>query len=93
MRLIDIIKETGVTDSATADKFRNIDIEDVCTDSRKCRHGSLFIAVKGAAADGHKYICNAIDNGAKVILYENEENIEEYRRDDILFIPVKDGRL
>lgn len=92
MRLIDIIKETGVTDSATADKFRNIDIEDVCTDSRKCRHGSLFIAVKGAAADGHKYICNAIDNGAKVILYENEENIEEYRRDDILFIPVKDGR-
>lgn len=92
MKLIDIIKETGVTDSATADKFRNIDIEDVCTDSRKCRHGSLFIAVKGAAADGHKYICNAIDNGAKVILYENEENIEEYRRDDILFIPVKDGR-
>ena len=92
MRLIDIIKETGVTDSATADKFRNTDIEDVCTDSRKCRHGSLFIAVKGAAADGHKYICNAIDNGAKVILYENGENIEEYRKDDIVFIPVKDGR-
>lgn len=92
MRLIDIIKETGVTDSVTADKFRNTDIADVCTDSRKCRHDSLFIAVKGAAADGHKYICNAIDNGAKVILYEDGENIDEYRREDVVFIPVKDGR-
>ncbi|MBR7157853.1 MAG: UDP-N-acetylmuramoyl-L-alanyl-D-glutamate--2,6-diaminopimelate ligase, partial [Bacteroidales bacterium] len=56
MRLIDLLK-----DIETLDEIRcsGREISSVCTDSRKCTQGSLFIAVKGAEADGHKYIASA----------------------------------
>ena len=42
----------------------DIEIKDVQIDSRKIKTGSLFIAVKGAAADGHQFIDKAIEAGA-----------------------------
>lgn len=44
------------------------DIQEICTDSRKCSNGSLFIAVKGAESDGNDYIDAAIGNGASAVL-------------------------
>ena len=43
----------------------------VCNDSRKVAHGSLFIAVKGFASDGHTYIATAIGKGACAIVCED----------------------
>ncbi|MFL5742177.1 MAG: UDP-N-acetylmuramoyl-L-alanyl-D-glutamate--2,6-diaminopimelate ligase [Flavisolibacter sp.] len=48
----------------------NIDINDVQIDSRKVKPGSLFIAVKGAAADGHQFISKAIGQGAVAVVCE-----------------------
>ena len=48
----------------------DIEIEDVQIDSRKMKPGSLFIAVKGSAADGHLFIDNAIGSGAVAIVCE-----------------------
>ena len=48
----------------------DIDIKDIQIDSRKVAKGSLFIAVKGAAADGHKFISKAIELGAVAIVCE-----------------------
>lgn len=92
MKLIDLIKNTGVTGSVS-NTLCDMKVADVCTDSRKCTRGSLFIAVKGAAADGHKYIPDAIENGASVVLYEDGAEIDQYRRDGVVFIPVRDGRV
>ncbi len=92
MRLIDIIKNIGVLGNIPQ-VLCSTEISDVCTDSRKCSCGSLFIAVKGAAADGHEYIPNALENGATVVLYEEGAEIEEYKKEGIVFIPVKDGRV
>ncbi|TAH04428.1 MAG: UDP-N-acetylmuramoyl-L-alanyl-D-glutamate--2,6-diaminopimelate ligase [Sphingobacteriales bacterium] len=39
-------------------------------DSRKAGPGTAFIAIKGAAADGHQYITKAIELGATVIVCE-----------------------
>jgi UDP-N-acetylmuramoyl-L-alanyl-D-glutamate--2,6-diaminopimelate ligase len=39
-------------------------------DSRKVNAGTAFIAIKGAAADGHNYIAKAIELGATVIVCE-----------------------
>ena len=50
--------------------FREADIEVVSCDSRTCTPGSLFIAVRGADADGHTFIGKAIENGAKHIACE-----------------------
>jgi UDP-N-acetylmuramoyl-L-alanyl-D-glutamate--2,6-diaminopimelate ligase len=47
-----------------------IDVKDIQIDSRKIRPGSLFVAVKGAAADGHRFIEKAVEDGAAVIVCE-----------------------
>ena len=47
------------------------EISSVCNDSRKVAHGSLFIAVKGFASDGHTYIATAIGKGACAIVCED----------------------
>jgi UDP-N-acetylmuramoyl-L-alanyl-D-glutamate--2,6-diaminopimelate ligase len=41
------------------------------TDSRKIQHGDTFIAIKKYNNDGHKYIKEAIKNGAKKIIAEH----------------------
>jgi UDP-N-acetylmuramoyl-L-alanyl-D-glutamate--2,6-diaminopimelate ligase len=48
----------------------DIDINDVQIDSRNVQEGSLFIAVKGVAADGHQFIDKAIAQGAAAIVCE-----------------------
>ena len=48
----------------------NLDITNVTSDSREVNEGSMFIAIKGFETDGHAYIKDAIDNGAKVVMIE-----------------------
>jgi len=48
----------------------DIDIGDVQIDSRKVQKGSLFVAVKGVAADGHQFIAKAVEQGATAIVCE-----------------------
>lgn len=49
----------------------SVAINDLQLDSRKVRPGAAFIAVKGAAADGHQFIEKAIENGAAAIICES----------------------
>jgi len=50
----------------------DIPITGISIDSRLVKPGHLFVAMKGGAADGHDYIPNAIDNGAAVIVGEQD---------------------
>jgi UDP-N-acetylmuramoyl-L-alanyl-D-glutamate--2,6-diaminopimelate ligase len=47
-----------------------LEINDIQIDSRKVKTGSAFVAVKGVAADGHRFIEKAIENGAAVVVCE-----------------------
>ncbi len=67
------------------------DVQAVCCDSRKCTPGSLFVAVRGAEADGHAYIGKAIENGAAYVVCE-EVPSEFAGKDNIEFITVKESR-
>jgi UDP-N-acetylmuramoyl-L-alanyl-D-glutamate--2,6-diaminopimelate ligase len=49
----------------------SVEVNDIQIDSRKVKPGSLFIAVKGTAADGHQFIEKAIENGVVVIVYDD----------------------
>ncbi len=70
MLIKDIIENSGVLSV----RGRNdLDIRAVTSDSRKVGPGSLFIAVKGFASDGHSYIGQAVRNGAEAIVYEDEK--------------------
>ncbi|MGM9768689.1 MAG: UDP-N-acetylmuramoyl-L-alanyl-D-glutamate--2,6-diaminopimelate ligase [Candidatus Cryptobacteroides sp.] len=76
-----------------------IDVSAVCSDSRKVARGAAFIAVRGFAGDGHKYIASAIGKGASAILYEDEEALREQLggldpalREKVAFVRVPDSR-
>ena len=73
----------------------DIDVPNVTTDSRNVSNGDMFIAIKGFDVDGHKFVKNAIDNGAKIILV-NESQINEVRdfiTDDLTIITAPDTRV
>ena len=42
-------------------------------DSRKVKKGDTFIALRGINNDGHKYVVDAIDNGATTVIVEEGE--------------------
>lgn len=65
-----IISGCGVT---AVEGNASIEINAVCNDSRKVVPGSLFVAVKGFASDGHNYISTAIEKGASAIMFEDRE--------------------
>ena len=48
----------------------DIDIENLESDSREIKENGMFVAIKGFDTDGHNYIINAIENGAKVVMME-----------------------
>ena len=67
------------------------DVQAVFCDSRKCTKGSLFVAVRGAEADGHAYIGKAVENGAEYIVCE-EIPAEPAGNGDVKYITVKESR-
>ncbi|MEG2543336.1 MAG: UDP-N-acetylmuramoyl-tripeptide--D-alanyl-D-alanine ligase [Longicatena sp.] len=60
-----------------ADYIENSDIEEmiqgVCIDSRKIVEGNLYIPIHGCNNNGHHYVQQAIDLGAKAVLWEKKE--------------------
>jgi UDP-N-acetylmuramoyl-L-alanyl-D-glutamate--2,6-diaminopimelate ligase len=45
-------------------------IHDVTYDSRAVRPGALFVALRGARTDGHRFLAQAIESGASALLVE-----------------------
>lgn len=50
----------------------NPDITGITADSRKVRPGYLYIAVVGEKEDGHRYLSDALERGARVLVIQNE---------------------
>ena len=47
------------------------EISSLCADSRVAQPGSLFVAIRGEHSDGHRYVPDAIANGAVAIVVEH----------------------
>ncbi len=73
--LKDILKNIKTLDISGGKTTRVLSVE---FDSRKVKNGSVFVAIKGVAVDGHLYISKAIDLGAKAIVYQDSNNVDEY---------------
>lgn len=54
-----------------------IDITSIYFDSRVVTEGALFIALRGAATDGHNFIDSAIEKGAKAIVCESLPTMQQ----------------
>lgn len=68
MRLYELFGRAGIAFPQYAE---NIEIRNIVTDSRQVTEGSLFICIKGLKSDGHKYINEALERGAAVIVAEH----------------------
>ena len=55
-------------------------------DSRRCKQGDIFVALRGVDGDGHRFIADAVKNGATKVVAEEEGN---YGVDTLI---VKDSR-
>lgn len=64
------------------------EIKEITFDSRNVGKGAVFVAIKGAAVDGHEYIHQAEKNGATAIVCENKP---EKLADHIDYIVVSDS--
>jgi UDP-N-acetylmuramoyl-L-alanyl-D-glutamate--2,6-diaminopimelate ligase len=66
-------------------------------DSRRACPGSLFVAYRGVAVDGHAFIPQAVRNGAQCVVAERPiEEVElpqsQYQEDALIYVQVPDGR-
>ena len=64
MKLEELLKSVAVKNSTAA---ADIDIHEVRYDSRAVGPGDLFVAIRGYATDGHKYIAKAMEQGAAAV--------------------------
>ncbi|MCF0125556.1 MAG: UDP-N-acetylmuramoyl-L-alanyl-D-glutamate--2,6-diaminopimelate ligase [Clostridia bacterium] len=56
-----------------------IEINGIADNSQKVEKGYLFVAIKGFKVDGHKYIENAIEQGAIAVMIEEGCNLKELK--------------
>ena len=65
---------------------------DIIYDSRKIAPETMFVCMVGAVTDGHKYIPDAVEKGASVIVLEKEEETAQIP-ENITVLKVASARL
>ena len=73
----------------------DINVEKIKNNSQTVEKNDIFVAIKGFDDDGHKHIKEAIANGAKVILAEEDKidkTIVKEIPEDVVLILTKDTR-
>ena len=53
------------------------EVSTVVYDSRKVEENSLFICIRGAVVDGHKFIDSAVAQGAGVVVVEKRVEVAD----------------
>lgn len=65
-------------------------IDDIVYNSKYARKGTLFVALRGALSDGHKYIKDAYEKGVRIFVAQDGSMAHAYG--DAAFIKVGDTR-
>jgi UDP-N-acetylmuramoyl-tripeptide--D-alanyl-D-alanine ligase len=70
----------NLSDLATAlnceTSTRDVVVENIVTDSRKVRYGTLFAALPGSQVDGHDFAASAVEMGAVALLVSHRLDLE-----------------
>ena len=84
MKLAELLKDAGAVELHAAPE---LEISDVAYDSRAVTPGAAFVAIRGFESDGHRYIPQAVRNGAACVI------CEEAPQDGVPYVLVRDSRL
>ena len=68
MRFTELLASAGLAPTRIQG---DAEVTDVTADSRRCRAGCCFVAVRGTAADGHRFIGQAVAGGAAAVVCED----------------------
>ncbi len=73
----------------------DININKITNNSKEIEKGDMFIAIKGFEVDGHKYISDAIEKGAKVVLVQEDmlKEVMQQIPQEIVLVTAKDTRM
>lgn len=85
MLLSDILYKVNIRSVAGS---TSVEITNVQIDSRKVQKDGVFIAVRGAVADGHQFIDKAIENEATVVVLED---MPKSKREGVVYISVENS--
>lgn len=88
MLVKDIINGLEISNETT--DITGVEIDDIVYNSKYARKGTIFVALRGALSDGHKYIKDAYDKGVRVFVVEDDSMTHAYG--DAAFIKVADTR-
>lgn len=69
MKLKELCRAAGIECPTEA---ANELIEQIVTDSQKTAEGTLFVCIRGLHTDGHTYITDAVKNGCRCIVVEED---------------------
>ena len=69
-------------DGAVISGNKDTIITDITQDSREAGPGALFVCVKGAHVDGHRFIPDVIAKGAVAIMTESDIAVPVRKRTD-----------
>ncbi len=69
MRLDQLLREAGI--GYRSEATPELQISDICDDSRRARSGSLFVARRGSKSDGSTFVADAVARGAVAVVSQD----------------------
>ena len=63
-------------DGARLDGCNDIQVRSVSCDSRTCRPGDVFVAIRGEKIDGHDFVADAVARGATAVIVERAVDVD-----------------
>ncbi len=85
MTLSTLLQGIAYTSPSDPALIAGCEITHITEDSRAVKPGTLFVALRGVHADGHRFVPAAIEAGARAVLVET---LPEEQRADVVYIVV-----
>ena len=73
MKLKELLNGVDVTVSP---ELKTIDIKSIVTNSRDVKKGCIFVAIEGSKFDGHRFIKEAFQEGARIAIVDKSKKIK-----------------
>src|SRR4030042_924962 len=89
MKAKQLIDSLGLADTYSVSE--DFTVKGISCNSREVSDNFIFVAIKGTRADGHRFIQEAIDKGAKAVIVQHRAS-GIGRQDKINLIKVDDAR-
>ncbi|MEW8973648.1 MAG: UDP-N-acetylmuramoyl-L-alanyl-D-glutamate--2,6-diaminopimelate ligase [Tissierellaceae bacterium] len=88
MRLKDVFDGVSFTTDECWKDIEDFQIKDIAYNSNRCKEGYIFVAIRGETVDGHDYVRQAYENGARIFVVNRDILLPE----DAIKIFVEDSR-